>query len=258
MQTQVDASDGGPCARVLTCAALLTVLAVVGAVGLGRLAVVAWQRLGRPGPATLDEASLALAATLGTALVVAWTVSLTCALLAHLPGRLGGAVRRVVPRVASRGTRRLAAVLVGAALAGVVGPGAASADAGHGLPTSTSRATAPPLASRPQPGFVTSMVERVVSAQPPGWTPTRPLVRPQPDTGLVAGGGVTRPLGEVVVHRGECLWDIAARHLGPGATDAEVALAWPAWHEANRSVIGDDPDRVLPGQRLRPPQPVTR
>jgi nucleoid-associated protein YgaU len=44
-----------------------------------------------------------------------------------------------------------------------------------------------------------------------------------------------------------------ARHLGPDATDAEVAAQWPRWHAANRSVIGDDPDLLLPGQVLRAP-----
>ncbi|NNH24830.1 PCRF domain-containing protein [Pseudokineococcus marinus] len=48
--------------------------------------------------------------------------------------------------------------------------------------------------------------------------------------------------GAVVVVRGDTLWDIARRHLPPGADDAEVAAAWPAWYETNRAVVGDDPD----------------
>jgi resuscitation-promoting factor RpfA len=58
---------------------------------------------------------------------------------------------------------------------------------------------------------------------------------------------------DVVVRRGDTLWDIAARHLDPGATDAEIALDWPRWFSANRSTLGSDPDRLYPGQRLRPP-----
>jgi nucleoid-associated protein YgaU len=57
-----------------------------------------------------------------------------------------------------------------------------------------------------------------------------------------------------VVQRGDTLWTIAARHLGPGASDAEIAQAWPAWFDANRGVIGDDPDLILPGQVLRAPE----
>ena len=60
---------------------------------------------------------------------------------------------------------------------------------------------------------------------------------------------------EVVVRRGDTLWDIAARHLGPSASAAEVAGEWPRWHEANTTVIGPDPDLLLPGQRLLPPRP---
>ncbi len=57
-------------------------------------------------------------------------------------------------------------------------------------------------------------------------------------------------VAEVVVVSGDSLWSIAARHLGPGADAAEVAEAWPAWWDANRAVVGDDPDLLLPGQRL--------
>ena len=52
------------------------------------------------------------------------------------------------------------------------------------------------------------------------------------------------------MHRGDTLWDIAARHLGPHATDQDVAEAWPRWYALNREVVGDDPDHILPGQRL--------
>ena len=59
------------------------------------------------------------------------------------------------------------------------------------------------------------------------------------------------------MRRGDTLWSVAARHLGPGASDAEIAKAWPAWFAENRDVVGDDPDLILPGQVLRPPQVVT-
>ena len=56
-----------------------------------------------------------------------------------------------------------------------------------------------------------------------------------------------------MVRRGDTLWAIARQHLGPGATDAEVAQEWPRWHHANRAVIGPDPDRLLPGMVLQRP-----
>jgi resuscitation-promoting factor RpfA len=58
---------------------------------------------------------------------------------------------------------------------------------------------------------------------------------------------------EVVVVPGDCLWKIAARAIGPDATDAEIAAAWPRWYARNRATIGADPDFLIPGTVLRPP-----
>ena len=93
----------------------------------------------------------------------------------------------------------------------------------------------------------------------PGWAPERPAaVRQAEAVGLLVEQ--PRPAlvgsGEVVVHRGDTLWDIAARHLPAGATDVEIAATWPHWYEANRDVVGPDPDHIEPGQRLRPPTTV--
>ncbi len=58
----------------------------------------------------------------------------------------------------------------------------------------------------------------------------------------------------VVVERGDCLWGIADDLLGPGRdADADVASAWPVLYEANRTVIGTDPDHIEPGQQLTVP-----
>ncbi|HET7276937.1 MAG TPA: hypothetical protein VFJ22_02570, partial [Dermatophilaceae bacterium] len=89
----------------------------------------------------------------------------------------------------------------------------------------------------------------------PGWTPSRPSTRPihTPDL-LTPNRGTATTVDEdavVVVHRGDTLWDIAARHLGRDATDSAIAAEWPRWYEANRELIGGDPDLILPGQRLR-------
>jgi nucleoid-associated protein YgaU len=63
----------------------------------------------------------------------------------------------------------------------------------------------------------------------------------------------TAPTDSVIVRSGDTLWSIAARHLGPDAPVAEIAAQWPRWFDANREVIGNDPDLILPGQQLRPP-----
>jgi nucleoid-associated protein YgaU len=69
----------------------------------------------------------------------------------------------------------------------------------------------------------------------------------------VRGGGVVR----VVVREGDSLWALAARELGAGATSEAIAARWPEWYAANRHVIGDDPDLILPGQVLRVPPAST-
>jgi len=89
----------------------------------------------------------------------------------------------------------------------------------------------------------------------PGWLPNRPP-RPTesaPMASTARRAGVDKD-DEIVVRRGDSLWNLAERHLGPGATDGEIALEWPYWFTANRAVIGSDPDHLVPGERLRPPE----
>jgi hypothetical protein len=63
--------------------------------------------------------------------------------------------------------------------------------------------------------------------------------------------------GEHVVARGECLWHITGDWLrareGRPPSNAEIAAGVSAWWQGNAAVIGPDPDRLLPGQVLRPP-----
>ena len=90
----------------------------------------------------------------------------------------------------------------------------------------------------------------------PGWQPAPPVIDPgmlaAPANRAAAGEGGLPDEG-VTVQAGDTLWDIAARHLGPGVSDLDIALQWPRWYEANRGVIGQDPDALLPGQILQPP-----
>jgi nucleoid-associated protein YgaU len=58
----------------------------------------------------------------------------------------------------------------------------------------------------------------------------------------------------VVVRPGGTLWSITDDVLGPAPDDPSLpALSWPLLHEANRDVIGEDPDLLLPGQVLTVP-----
>lgn len=55
---------------------------------------------------------------------------------------------------------------------------------------------------------------------------------------------------QALVRPGDSLWSIAEEHLPATANEAEIATAWHAIYALNRDVIGPDPDRIEPGQRL--------
>jgi resuscitation-promoting factor RpfA len=83
---------------------------------------------------------------------------------------------------------------------------------------------------------------------------------PNPDR-PISRDPVTRPAvrhvddqQQVVVKRGDNLWNIAKASLPDGATNAEINREWHRWYDTNRQVIGDNPDLILPGQILTPPQ----
>lgn len=58
------------------------------------------------------------------------------------------------------------------------------------------------------------------------------------------------PVRDVVVRPGQSLWTIADGLLPAPATDAQITRAWQHLAQANASVIGADPDLILPGTRL--------
>ena len=94
------------------------------------------------------------------------------------------------------------------------------------------------------------------NAPTPGWVPEKPSRTDQVARDcapLVTGKPVADDSGEVVVHRGDTLWSIAAAHLGPHADAQAIAAEWPHWYAANRDVIGDDPDLLDVGTRLLNP-----
>jgi nucleoid-associated protein YgaU len=61
-------------------------------------------------------------------------------------------------------------------------------------------------------------------------------------------------LSVYVVRQGDCLWTIAARHIGAPASVDAVAATWPRLYAANRAVIGANPNVLRPGQRLVVPK----
>ncbi|MFF0904130.1 UNVERIFIED_CONTAM: LysM domain-containing protein [Kocuria sp. CPCC 205316] len=210
------------------------------------------------------------AAVIGCAVVVVWTLAAVLAVLAVLAGhhrweRLAGICGRCSPAL----LRRAAAAALGLQL--LAAPGAAADDrpspfwdagasvqeASPPAPQETPPAPHAPAPTLEAPGSVPepgsgagSDPDRGRDREPIPVAPTAPAPCP-PRTGAPATERTVD--GAVTVVRGDTLWSLAAAHLGPAASDEEVARAWPRWYELNRHVLADGPHRLLPGQRLLVP-----
>lgn len=216
-----------------------------------------------------------LAAVLA-ALMAGWlTLCLALTLAAELPGVVGAGARELRDRVTPVVVRRWAAIVLGASVTATVVPGTAvaavraavdptptpaptaAATGGAGTP-SPGWGSAPSPTSLPSPGFAppTDRTPSSTGTRPPspGWVPERPSTRYRGDPHLLTGRHRSGAGEEsVAVRRGDTLWTIAATHLGPDATDAEIARAWPRWYAVNADAIGEDPHHLLPGTLLTPP-----
>ncbi len=119
---------------------------------------------------------------------------------------------------------------------------------GTGRTTSAPKSpTAPPVPSAP------SVPPAPTTGSPVPPTSQAHLPAPTPPRNAPAG----RASASVTVAAGDCLWLIATRRLGADATDAQIAAATAALYAANRSVVGDDPDLIHPGQVLTVPDDLT-
>lgn len=142
-------------------------------------------------------------------------------------------------------------------LAGPAPTSAPRPDEARGATTETP-SVGSPLPPDPTAPSAGAPVARTASAPPatPG-APTSADRAPSPSVpGPVdtSGSEVTRD-GEAahLVRAGESLWSVAAGHLGSGASDADVADAWPRWYRENVATIGPDPNLIHPGQLLQAP-----
>jgi hypothetical protein len=188
----------------------------------------------------------------GLWVVAAWLgVGMTASAAAALPGvagRLGGGIAHaVLPRTLYRivaGTAGLG-VLVTPALAAAAPTSPAASVASSATPTPTPYW--PTDAPVPTPHWPTDATAHRGEHRP---TPPQHRRPSHPDHHPDAAR-------TVVVQSGDSLWRIAAEHLSVRPTPRRIAAAWPRWYAANRPVIGDDPNVIVPGQHLHPPSEHT-
>ena len=167
------------------------------------------------GPDAVTDLLVAGCATaLSLALAWLWVVT-TATVVGLLSGRV---------RPGAGATRRLVLLACGVAVVAGTGlPAHASGGEGRDLLAGLAlpdRAVAPVAPRQPSPARTAA-------------------IDPGPE---VADAYVVRP--------GDSLWSIARAH--PGATGS-VEQRWRAIWQANRDLVGDDPDLILPGQALRLP-----
>ena len=228
-----------------------------------------WRRSGaRQESLQFDDLIGLLALAAGLAVIAWWLMSLATAFASALLDRTGHhAAARVTGRFTPVFMRRLAMAAVGAQLLGAPLAHADALPAAALSPNSGSSLSAAwaPLADG-RPGLSagrsagSGLTEGSVvdgGELQPQWKPRVPVVEPGLVTPLPARASAEPASArrEVPVRAGESLWTIAARELGTGASDVDIAARWPLWYQANRNVIGADPNVLLPGQLLSPPPP---
>ncbi len=257
---------GRALSQLIAAAIALVLLALLLPTPVQLVEVLTGQR--RAATSVADTAML-LVSALGVWLLLLWlSVATLAAVLGRAPGAAGRLARRALRRITPSAARNVLLTVVGAAvLTGVTACGTAEPVSRAG-----GRIAVEGSAIRPQAGAFESIdIDWPSTRQPAGvavagHTPTTPATQPltpaRPPVGIDwptarAEPGAAVGTDGIVVHRGDSLWSIAARHLPGDADPAQVERLWHQWYLTNRAVIGDDPNLILPGQILLPPNPGT-
>ena len=194
-------------------------------------------------------------------------IAVSLEILGRLPGLVGQVCSAVAANVNPRIVRRLAQAAIGMTIAA----GPLSTPFAWAAPVATVATTTTvtmpgevsadrPLGSGPAPVVAPSVLAPELALDRPAGSfvaarPAAPrVVTPTAPSAIVAGVPHREaPREGYIVRRGDALWNIAARHLGAGASAADIAREWPRWYAANRSVIGPNPSLLRPGELLLPP-----
>ena len=239
---------------------------LVGEVGWPSTLAETMRDLGQPWADPVTS-MLALMALIAEALAGYLLLVLALRLLGTLPGSMGQLARRLIVAITPSVVRRLVDVLVGSTLlvqVTLAAPGHPFARRPTGShPAVTAASTLGPSGMRvtvgdPPPMDLSAAALRC-SADSRKPVQARPIHRrsaaPLPPW---LRGGPSKPApghrvdpGEHIVAAGDTLWDIAAAHLMPAERSATIIhRSWQQIYQANRSVVGDDPDLIRPGMRL--------
>lgn len=238
-----------PAAAVALAGASLVAAAALGSIFLSS-AREAWTAIAAAGPASPADGILLVVAWIGVVLSLWLGLGMALSALAALPGAMGQAARVLADRLAPAAARKIVALVLGTTLTAALMPATAIARPGNAPPRQATLVAAQVALRGLTDGapdasfrFVSDAGPAADPAPPPSWSPEKPALSARNASG--ARG--------VVVHRGDTLWSIAARHLGPAATSPEIDAEWHRWFAVNRQLIGADPNAILPGQLLSPP-----
>ncbi len=189
-------------------------------------------------------------------LVAGWVaIAFAASILALAPGHLGECAAHLARWVSPRAIRQLVAVSAGFSILSSAAISYAEPTLGAAHPAGAA-ATALAAPEWPRdPAATTRFAPRVapVAGPAPAQSHTKQLPAPIPPLSGAPGDAHSPPGAWVQVNAGDSLWKIAARELGPAATDAQIAVDWPYWYSANRAAIGRDPNLLKPGVRLSEP-----
>jgi nucleoid-associated protein YgaU len=225
--------------------------------------------LGAPTATANSDQLLVSSAAVAAWLGLGWLgVAVFLEVASVLPGAAGRGCAAVAAKTTPTLVRRIVQAAIGVSV--LAGPliAAPAFAAGPSTNTTTSTSVDRPnsavASSPPETSPTPFALDRPATAFVPSAPPPATKRSPAGPAALVTGNA-HRDAGEpstdstagYVVRRGDTLWDIAARHLGPSASAVDISRAWPAWYDANRAVIGPDPSVIRPGELLSAPSAST-
>lgn len=220
-----------------------------------------WFNYDAAAPFSAKDVEFALGLACGTVgfLLLAWLVlSALFGVLSALAARVGlRRVSKATGTLSPRFMKSLVGLVFGVSL--LAAPGAFADEVGGTIDVPSPAFVSQSITVESTPAEETPAPKVEAAASPSSFKikekETMHGIPAQELSSVVASGQRQSALGqrEVAVLTGDSLWEIVANHLGPQATTSEIHAEWPKWYERNKSVIGENPDLILPGTVLTNP-----